>query len=144
MLLLECFFSLWPMSRSTLTTGSSGEDCLQLLRFFLPSSRWGWFKKKTLVIATLDSEDEIFVVYIMSLAISDSSLVHFFYRAKIVFLQVDETSTTILPKYPEFPNVLFFKQILELLKYIEINNHALNPINGKQPSYMSIYSLEPI
>lgn len=51
----------------------------------------------------------------------------------------------IIPvEYSDFADVFLKKSNAELPKRSEINKHTINLDTGKQPSYRSIYSLEPV
>lgn len=56
----------------------------------------------------------------------------------------DKTSTTFSPEYFDVADVFSPELIAKLLKYIKINDHDINLVNGKQLFYGPIYSLKPI
>ena len=51
---------------------------------------------------------------------------------------------TITTKYSNYSNVFSAENVAELLKYTVINNHIIELVKDKQPSFGSIYSLKPI
>ena len=56
----------------------------------------------------------------------------------------DEAFVTIPAKYSEFKDVFSKESTAVLLEYTEINTHAINLEEDKQPSYGPIYSLWPV
>lgn len=96
--------------------------------------------KKEFVVVTFGSEDETFIVY-MTIPASSSSNVHSFCLAQIVSLTTDKVPTAIPNKYADFANDFLPDLATELLEHIKINNLTINSIDGKQPSYRSIYGL---
>lgn len=62
----------------------------------------------------------------------------------MAFLKADETTTAILNKYTNLPNVYLPDLAAKLVKHTKINNHAIDPIDGKQPFYRLIYSPRPV
>lgn len=97
------------------------------------------FGKKKWIVATFDSKDKCFVIYIASLAISHK--IYLFWKAQIVLLKSDKTSSTILSKYFDLTDVFFLKLVVKILKHSEIKNYDINFIYNKQSPYESIYSL---
>lgn len=93
---------------------------------------------KEFATAALDSEDEILILHIASFGIFNA--VYPLCKTMII----DITSTTIFPKYSNFADVFFLNLVAELSEYTEINIHAINLINSKEPLYGPIYSLRPV
>ena len=62
--------------------------------------------------------------------------------AQIAFLLAKEVR--IPDKYSDFANVFLEEKPLVLPKRTELNEHAIDLEDGKQPSYRPIYSLGPI
>lgn len=98
--------------------------------------------KKEFAITTLDQDDEIFLVYVTFLIISDK--IHFSYKTKIAPLKVDKAPKIGLPKYSNSADAFFSKLVTELLEHVKINNHVINSVTIYQLFCRSIYSLEPI
>lgn len=98
--------------------------------------------RKEFVVIVLNLENDIFVVYILSLTISDMSKIHPFCRAQIASLQVEGTLTTVFPEYLNFLYVFSLKLVAEFLEYTKINNHVINLFDDKKLLYKPIYSLE--
>lgn len=98
-------------------------------------------RKKELVVGVLDPEDEIFVVHIASLAISNINKMHLSCKAQIASLNVNKAPIITLPQYSDFASIFSSKLITKLSKYIRINNHAIDLVDVRQPSYAPIYSL---
>ena len=105
--------------------------------------------KKEFAAATLHPEYETYVVYIRS--VSSNALpsfpplnVHPFHRPQIFGLIAKEALTKVLAKYLDFADIFLPDLAFELPKHIGINDHAIKLVDGQQPSYGLIYSLEPI
>lgn len=98
--------------------------------------------KKGYAVASLDLEDVISVVYIISLAIFDPSKVYTFWNTQIVSLEVNKTPTTYPQEYSGFADVFSHKPAAKLLEHIGINDHAINFVDIKKLPYRLIYSLE--
>ena len=62
-------------------------------------------------------------------------------RAQIAHLKADEATTKVLSKYADFADVFFPKSATKLLKYMRINNHAIELVDDWKPLYGPIYSL---
>ena len=62
--------------------------------------------------------------------------------AQIVFLLTEEVK--IPDKYSDFADVFSEIKALVLPEYIELNKHAINLEDSKQPPYGSIHSLGPV
>ena len=96
--------------------------------------------KKEFAATALDPEHETFVVYVASL-----NLVSGIYpdkEAQIASLLTEEVK--IPGKYSDFTDVFSEEKALVLLERIELNEHAINLEDGKQPPYGLIYSLSPV
>lgn len=87
----------------------------------------------------LDLEAESFVLHIIFLAIS--IYVYFFYRASIAFCKVGKMFTPIILGNSDFSNILSLELIVNDPKYKEIDDDAINFVDGKQLLYLSIYNL---
>ena len=108
--------------------------------------------KKEFVAVVLGLEYEIFIVYIASLSFTplvtflDSILlnadVHPFYRPQISGLIAKKASTKIHDKYVNFADVFSLDLASKLRKHTGINNYAIKLVDGQQPPYERIYSLE--
>ena len=107
--------------------------------------------KKGFVTATLDPESEIFVIHVASL--SFIALSSFFpleldiypsYRPQISGLIIEEASTKVPVKYSDFADVFSPDLGSRFLEHTRINNCTIKLVNGQQPSYIPIYSLEPV
>ena len=51
-------------------------------------------------------------------------------KAQIVDLKADEVFTKIFYKYANFVNIFSIKLVVKLLKYIKINNHAIELVDN--------------
>ncbi len=69
---------------------------------------------------------------------------HLLRRAQIAHLKADEAPTEVLSEYADFTDVFSTKLAAELLEHIEINDHAIELVDDRQPPYGPIYSLGPM
>lgn len=107
--------------------------------------------KKKFIAVMLDLEYETFVVHVPSLSsvASINSIVSFssipfdiitpFCRSQIAGLIAKEAIINISTKYNDFADV-FSPDLI----YTKINEHTIKLVNGWQPPYRSIYSLEQV
>ena len=65
-------------------------------------------------------------------------------KVLIASLKADEVSTSILSEYADFANIFFKDLVVELSKYIKINNYTIDLIKRHQPLYKSIYNLKSL
>ncbi len=65
-------------------------------------------------------------------------------RAQIAHRKVDEAPTKVPNEYADFADVFYPKLAVELPEYTEINDHAIELVDNRQPLYGPIYSLEPV
>ena len=105
--------------------------------------------KKKFTAAVLDLELETYIVYVesvSSIVLSNSSplYVHPFRRFQIAGLIAEKTLTKIFAKYSDFANIFFPDLVSKLSQYTRINDHAIKLVNGQQPLYGPIYSLNLI
>ena len=95
--------------------------------------------------AALDEESETFVVYVATLESPLAGMtIHPSPEAQIAVLIQDKAPTKVLLKYTNYTNVFSFDLAMELTKNTGINEHVIKLQDAKQPSYGSIYSLEPV
>lgn len=90
-------------------------------------------KKKFAAIA-LDLDHDIFVIYITTLNNSFYIANKIYPRKKtlIAQLKIDKAFIKYLSKYANFADVFLAKFVLELIKHIYINNHAIKFMNYQQ------------
>ena len=103
--------------------------------------------KKEFASAALDPEHMTFVVYVASFSSTPlvaSLNVHPFRRPQISGLIAKEAPRKIPVEYSDFADVFSPDLAFELPEYIGINNHAIELVDGQQPPYGPIYSLEPV
>lgn len=93
-------------------------------------------------MAALDKDKEIFVVHVASLVDCSKMSIHPSWGAQIASLITNKTHVTVPIIYSDFANMFSPEFIVELLEYIEINNHPIELIDGHQPPYGLIYSLK--
>ena len=98
--------------------------------------------KKKFTVEALNEDNKIFVIYIAALVELITMLIYSFHQAQIALLTSEETR--ISAEYSNFSNVFFSDSAAELPEYTGINNHLINVLDNKQPSYSSIYSLKPV
>ncbi len=65
-------------------------------------------------------------------------------RAQIAHLKADEAFTKVPSKYADFADVFSPKLAVELLEHTEINDHANELVDDRQPLYSPIYSFGPV
>ena len=97
--------------------------------------------EKEFAAAALNEKDEIFVVHMVALSVIDSS-VHPSRQAQISLLDVKKV--TIPSKYANYTDVFSSNSAAELPEHTDINDHLIDLIDDKQPSYGPIYSPGPV
>ena len=85
----------------------------------------------------MDKKSETFVVYIAFFNLTPG--IYPDKAAQIAFLLAKEVR--IPDKYSDFADVFSKEKALVLPEYTELNEHAIDLEDGKQPPYESIYSL---
>lgn len=70
--------------------------------------------------------------------------VHLLYQAYIRLLLADETFIKVSSKYFDWVNIFAFDLMIELPNNTGINKYVIKLVEGKQPLYGPIYSLEPV
>ena len=103
--------------------------------------------KKELAAAALNPEYETYIVHVTSLsfALLVASLdVYPSQRSQISGLIVEEALTKVSAEYSDFADVFSPDLASELPEHTGINNHAIELVEGQQPPYGPIYSLEPV
>ena len=91
--------------------------------------------------AALDPDQEAFVVHVATL--SSSMEVHPD-RVQVAALIADKAPVAIPAEYSDFEDVFFKESATVLPEHTEINTHAIDREEGKQPPYEPIYSLGPV
>ena len=107
--------------------------------------------KKEFATTALDPESETFIVHVASLS-SDASPssspleldVHPSRRPHVSGLIAEEAPTKVSAEYSDFADVFSPDLASELPEHTEINDHAIELVNGQQPPYGPIYSLGPV
>ena len=102
--------------------------------------------KKEFAAAALDSEHETYVVHVASLRSTPlaSLNIHSSREPQISSLIAEEAPTKVFAKYLDFADVFSPELATELPEHTEINTHAIDLEEGKQPPYGPIYSLGPV
>ena len=111
-------------------------------------------KKKEFTIAIPNPEYKTFIVHIISLncrpfvaSLSSNLLnadIYTFYRPQISGLIAKKTCTKVSNKYVNFADIFSLDLAFKLPNHTGINDYAIEHVNGQQPLYKFIYSLEPI
>ena len=70
--------------------------------------------------------------------------IYFKKQAQIRALLFDKTFTKISTEYSNYSDIFSAKYIVELPENTRINKHAIKLEEGKQPSFVSIYSLKQV
>ena len=96
--------------------------------------------KKEFATAVLNEDDKTFVVHIAALSVGSN--IHLSRQAQIASLDVEEV--TIPAEYLDYTDVFSPNSVAELPKHTGINDHPINLIDDKQPSYGPIYILGPV
>ena len=107
--------------------------------------------KKEFAAAMLDLKSENFVIHIASLS-SDASPssfpleldVHLSRRPQVSSLIAKEAPTKVPAKYLDFADLFSPDLASKLPEHTGINNHTIELVDGQQPPYGPIYSLEPV
>ena len=65
-------------------------------------------------------------------------------QVQVRALKFNKVPTAVLTEYSNYSNVFSAEYTAKFLKHIEINNHAIEIKESKQPSFGPIYSLRPV
>ena len=113
----------------------------------LPTTKCvGLVSKKEFAAAVLDPEHETYVVHVASLSsIPLASFdIHPSRESQISGLIAEEAPTKVPAEYSDFADVFSPDLAMELPKHTEINIHAIDLEESKQPPYEPIYSQGPV
>ena len=99
--------------------------------------------KKEFAKAALDENSETFKIHVASLS-STPLDVHPSRRPQISGLIAEEAPTKVPDEYADFADVFSPDLAAELPEHTGINNYAIELVDGQQPPYRPIYSLEPV
>ena len=91
--------------------------------------------------AALDKNSEMFVAHFAALEALDLAI-HPFQLPLLAALQQDKAPTEIPSEYAYYSNVFSPNLAMELPKNTDINKHAIKLVEGKQPSFSPICSLD--
>ena len=92
--------------------------------------------------AALDPDQEAFVVYVATFF--SSMEVYPDRKVQVATLIADEAPVAILAEYSDFENMFSKESAAILPEHTEINTHAIDLEERKQPPYGPIYSLGPV
>ena len=95
---------------------------------------------KEFVISALDMDSETFVVY-KAIREQEKMPVHAEKQAHVGALFFDKALTEVLAEYSDYSNVFSAENATELPENTEMNEHAIELEEDKQPSFGPIYSL---
>ena len=98
--------------------------------------------KREFVVATLNADNETFVMHVAVLAESMTMPIHTSCQAQVAALTSEETG--IPAEYSDFSNIFSSDSAAELPEHTGINDHPINLLDNKQPPYDPIYSLGPV
>ena len=70
--------------------------------------------------------------------------VHSEKQAQVRAILFDKAFTKVPLEYSDYSNIFSVKNVIELLKNIGINEHAIKPEENKQSLFDLIYSLRPV
>ena len=97
-------------------------------------------EKKEFTPAALNSKHETFVVHVASLSFTPLD-VHHSRRPQISSLIAKKALTKVPDEYIHFADMFSADLASKLSEYTEINDHALELVDGQLSSYGPIYSL---
>ena len=102
--------------------------------------------KKEFAAAALNPKHETYVVHVTPLSSTPLAFLDVYpsWRPQISSLIAEKALTKVPAEYLDFADVFSPDLASELPKHTEINDHAIELINGQQPSYKPIYSLGPV
>ena len=80
----------------------------------------------------------------MHISALEAITIYFFLAAKIAALQLDKASTKILIEYFDYADIFSMDLEIELPKSTNMNKHAIELIERKQPPYRPIYALSQV
>lgn len=87
-------------------------------------------EEKEFTTATFDLNNEILIVDVILLANIDLNI-YLFCRTYIASVKADKALIASLLEYINFADIIFLDLVIELSKYIKINDYTINLINGK-------------
>lgn len=62
----------------------------------------------------------------------------------MAFLLISNTFRAVFSKYANVIDIFYLEFVAKFPKYIQINNHLINLVDGQQPSHKPIYSLKSV
>ncbi len=106
--------------------------------------------KREFVKAALDGNSSIFMVYVVALELPTAMPIHpsripqVLDNPTMADLQWDKAPTEIPAEYFDYADVFSSDLVMELPEDTEMNEHAIELIEGKQSPYRPIYALSPV
>lgn len=90
-------------------------------------------KKKEFAEATFDPNYKAFMIYIAALNHNFDLNIEIYplQKTQLAYLNMDKTFKKVFTKYIKFTDFFSLKLAGKLLKYININNHIIKPINNR-------------
>ena len=76
-------------------------------------------------------EYKIFLIYITAFNLDLDNKMHFLNRVQIAHLKVNEALIKVFSKYANFTNIFLLKLIVELSKYMGINNYIIKLVDNE-------------
>lgn len=91
-----------------------------------------FINKKKFVVAVLNTDSVIFIIYIAALDIKcTNTAIHFFWVAQIRLLKANKMPIIIFTKSFNYTNIFSLKFAIELSEYTSINNLTIKLEKGK-------------
>ena len=122
---------MFPKKKLTLKSPTTVEALPTIKRFEL-------IDKKEFATVAINKDSETFVVHMTS--IMNTMSIHPARAAQIAALQADKALTEVPTEYSDYVNVFSPNLAMELPENMGMNEHAIELIDGKQPSYGPIYA----
>ncbi len=114
------------------------------------TSRVKLIDKREFAKAALDGNSETFMVYVAALELAIAMPIHPSKASQVLddptlaAPQWDKAFTKIPAEYSDYADVFSSDLAMELPEHTGMNEHTIELIEGKQPSYGSIYTLNPV
>lgn len=99
-------------------------------------------EKKKFVAVDFSFNEKTFVVH--SVTFSLNLEIYPFCKAQMASIFANNTFIMVFSKYTNFIDIFSLEFTAKFPEHIGINNYLIDLVNGQQPTYASIYSLELI
>lgn len=103
-------------------------------------------EKIKFIIATLDLDHQVLIVYITTFNIYSNTNkdVHLSKKAQLAYLKTVVAFIKVFKKYTDFAEIFSLNLDIKLFKYISIYNYTINLVDNKHLLYNLIYKLDQI